>query len=75
MLDAISGLLCIIHAQVGDVVQQVFESNIYFSSDEVDVTVRSFKIYPYQFPDDEKYDFNWDYLKADPNRIQNFVFV
>lgn len=75
LLDAISGLLCIIHAQVGDVVQQVFESNIYFSSDEVDVTVRSFKINPYQLPDDEKYDFDWDNLKGAPNRIQNFVFV
>lgn len=75
LLDAISGLLCIIHAQVGDVVQQVFESNIYFSSDEVDITVRSFMINPYQFPDDEKYDFDWDNLRADPSRIQNFGFV
>lgn len=74
LLDAISGLLCVIHAQIGDAVQQVFESNIYFSSDEVDVTVRSFQINSYQFPDNEKYDFDWDNLKTDPNRIQSFLF-
>lgn len=74
LLDAISGLLCVIHAQVGDAVQQVFESNIYFSSDEVDVTVRSFQINPYQFPDNEKYDFDWDSLKTDPDRFQSFPF-
>ena len=75
LLDAISGLLSIIHAQVGDIVQQIFESNIYFSSDEVDLTVRSFKIRPYQFSDGEKYDFDWDILRTDPNRIQSFGFV
>ena len=76
LLDAISGLLCIIHAQIGDAVQQVFESNIYFSSDDgIDVTVRSFQINPYQFPDIEKYDFDWDNLQSDSNRIQRFQFV
>lgn len=75
LLDAISGLLCIIHAQIGDAVQQVFESNIYFSADgDDDVLVRSFKISPYQFPDNEKYDFDWEKLKSDPNRIQCFQF-
>lgn len=76
LLDAISGLLCIIYAQIGDEVQEVFESNIYFSADNVvEVIVRSFTITPYQYPDNEKYDFDWDTLKSDPNRFQRFQFV
>ena len=75
LLDAISGLLCLIHAQVGDAVQRVFESNIYLSSDEVGVTVRSFTIEPFQYPDNEKYDFAWTKLKTDPTPFQRFQFV
>lgn len=76
LLDAISGLLCVIHAQIGDSVQQVFESNIYFSSDDDDeVTVRSFKITPYQIQDAEKYDFVWDDIKTSPNCFQCFSFI
>lgn len=76
LLDAISGLLCLIHAQIGDEVQQVFESNFYFSADGVaDVWVRSFLINPYQFPDSEKYEFDWGSLHTDPNRFQRFQFV
>lgn len=74
LLDAISGLLCIIHAQIGDGVQYVFENNLYFSSDDLDVDVRSFKIIPYQIPDAEKYDFVWDDIKLDPNRFQRFQY-
>ena len=45
LLDAISGLLCVIYTQIGDEVQQVFESNIYFSADDaVEIQVRSFTI-------------------------------
>ena len=75
LLDAISGLLCIIHAQIGEGVQYVFESNIYLSTDDSDVDVRSFKIKPYQIPDAEKYDFVWEDIKADPNRFQQFKYV
>ncbi len=75
LLDAISGLLCIIYAQIGDAVQHVFESNIYFSADDaVDVSVRSFTITPYQYPDNEMYDFNWNNLKNDQNRFMQFQF-
>lgn len=76
LLDAISGLLCIIHSQIGDAVQQVFESNIYYSNvDDDEVLVRSFRIIPFQFHDSEKYDFDWNNLKTDPNRFQRFQFV
>ena len=74
-MDAISGLLCIIHAQIGDGVQYVFESNIYYSTDDSDVDVRSFKIKPYQNPDAEKYDFVWEDIKTNPNRFQQFQYV
>ena len=76
LLDAISGMLRVIYAQIGDAVQHVFESNIYFSADDaVDVSVRSFTITPFQCPDSEKYDFDWDNQKTDSNRFQRFQFV
>lgn len=75
LLDAISGLLCVIHAQIGDAVQYVFESNIYFSAEASYVDVRSFKIIPYQIPDADKYDFVWDDIKSASNRFQQFQFV
>ncbi len=28
-----------------------------------------------QFPDNEKYDFDWDTLQTDSNRFQSFLFV
>ena len=75
LIDAISGLLCVIYAQIGDTVQHVFESNIYFSSDDSEVNVRSFKIIPYQMPNPEKYDFVWNHIKTDPNRFQQYQFT
>ena len=76
LLDAISGLLCVIYAQIGDAVQQVFESNVYFSTDDgIEVDVRSFQIIPYQFSDNEKYDFDWENLQSNQDRIQRFIFI
>lgn len=76
LLDSICGLLCIIHSQIGDSVQWVFQSNVYFSAVNDDkVTVRSFTITPYQFSDSEKYDFEWNSIRTDPNRFQRFQFV
>lgn len=75
LLDAICGLFCVIYAQVGDTVKQVFESNIFFSiKGETSVSVRSFTIIPCQISDNEKYDFKWDDLQSNPNRIQSFPF-
>lgn len=76
LLDSICGLLCILHSQIGDGVQRVFQSNIYLSAVNDDkVDVRSFTIYPCQFADDEKYDFVWDDIKTTPNRFQCFQLV
>lgn len=76
LLDAISGLLCVIYAQIGDNVQMVFDSNMYFSADDdIDIYVRSFQIIPYVFPENEKYDFNWRELQSDPNCFQIFPFI
>ena len=75
LLDAISGLLCLIHAQIGDSVQEVFESDLYYSSSDPEVEVRSFTIFPSQIPDEEKYDFVWKDMRTDPNPIQSFHFA
>lgn len=74
LLNAISGLLCLIHAQIGDSVQEVFEANMYPVIDNPEVHVRSFTIIPPPIPDTDKYDFDWDVLKTDPNRFQQFIF-
>lgn len=75
LLEAICGLLCVVHSQIGDSVQEVFESNIYLISDDPKVEVRSFTIIPPAIPDVEKYDFVWDEIKEDPNRFQSFPFI
>ncbi|MBO7618394.1 MAG: hypothetical protein J6T22_14505 [Bacteroidales bacterium] len=74
LLDAISGLLCVIHSQIGDSVQEVFESNIYCTSLDPEVTIRSFTIIPSPIPDEEKYEFEWNDLKDSYNRFQMFPF-
>lgn len=75
LLDAICGLLCIIHSQIGDSVQQVTKSELYFSSDDPEVSIRSFTIIPSQIPDEDKYDFVWNDLLSDPDRFQRFHYV
>lgn len=47
---------------------------IYFSAEDSNVDVRSFKVIPYQIPEAEKYDFVWEDIKTDPNRFQRFQF-
>lgn len=68
-------MLCIIHSQIGDSVQLVTKSELYFSSDDPEVTVRSFTIKPGSIDEDEKYDFVWGDLKSDPDRFQRFQYV
>lgn len=75
LLDAISGLLCIIHSQIGDSVQQVTKSELYFSSDDPEVSVRSFTIIPSLIPDEEKYDFVWNDIETNPDRFQPFQYI
>ena len=75
LLDAISGLLCLLYSQIGEGVQHIFKSNIYFSSNDPDVSVRSFKIIPSRIADDEKYDFNWEELKNEADRFQQFQYI
>lgn len=74
LLDAICGLLCIIHSQIGEAVQSIYDSNIYFSNSEPSVSVGEFEIFPSLFSDEEKYDFVWNDLKSDPNRFQQFYY-
>ena len=75
LLDSISGLLCIIHSQIGNSVQRVYRSNIYLSPENDDkVLVRSFTIIPSHFSDNEKYDFDWNRLKNDASRFQSYQF-
>lgn len=75
LLDAISGLLCIIHSQIGDSVQLVTKSELYFSSDDPEVSVRSFIIIPSLIPDEEKYDFVWNDIETNPDRFQRFQYI
>ncbi len=75
LIDAICGLLCVIHSQIGDSVQEVFISNMYYTSEDPEVSVRSFTIIPSTIPDNERYDFVWNDLKGGANRIQSYPYI
>lgn len=74
LLDAICGLLCIIHSEIGEDVQLIYDSNLYVSTSEPSVFVGEFEIIPSLFSDREKYDFVWEDLKSDPYRFQSFPY-
>ena len=47
----------------------------YFSSDDPEVSVRSFTIIPSLIPDEEKYDFVWNDWETGSGRFQRFQYI
>ena len=74
LLDAICGLLCIIHSQIGNASRRINGDNHYVSTFEPNVSIGAFEIIPPQFSEEDSYDFVWNDLKSDPNRFQCFPF-
>ena len=75
LMDAVSALICILHAQLGENVDEVcFEGFGTSQMQQDEVRNGTFTIKAPSFPDAEQYDFIWDVLKLDPNPVQNYSF-
>lgn len=75
VMNAIAGLLCILHAQFGENMDGVcFEGISRSQSVEGVVENGTFAINAPTFPDTEKYDFVWDDSKGVRVPVVNFIF-
>jgi len=75
LMNAVSGLLCILHAQLGENMQSACFQGISMTQDsEGKVVTGSFTIVAPTFPENEQYEFIWETLKNNPNPVQSFTF-
>lgn len=75
LMDAIAGLLCILHAQFGeDMAEVCFEQITAIQKDQQIVDTGTFIIQTPNFSDTEKYEFIWDDIKSNPNAVDNYSF-
>ena len=75
LMNLVSGLLCILHAQYGENMDRAcFDGNGVSQVLQEEVTTNTFTITAPHFADDDKYDFIWDSIKGDTNPIQNYLF-
>lgn len=75
VMDALSGLICILHAQIGSGM-----SNVTFSGfgnmqvSQLEVKGDTFTLMAPPFNEDEYYNFIWDNLKNESNPVNNYQF-
>ena len=63
-MNALAGLLCLLHAQFGeDMGIACFEGISTVQNDQNQVSTESFDLYAPTFPDEEQYEFIWDVIK------------
>jgi len=75
LMDAVAGLLCILHVQIGaEMDSACFEGFSTCQSDQKNVSNGTFTIHVPQFSDAEQYDFIWDIIKATPDPVQKYNF-
>lgn len=76
LMNALAGLICIMHAQYGEGMSHVGFSE-YGTNNITEGIVETpiFTIKAPNFPDEEKYDFIWDALGIEHEPIQKFTFV
>ena len=64
LMNALAGLLCLLHAQFGeDMGIACFEGISTVQNDQNQVSTESFDLYAPTFPDEEQYEFIWDVIK------------
>ena len=74
-MNAISGLLCILHAQLGENMQSACFQGISMTQESAEkVVTGSFTIIAPTFPDAEQYEFIWDSLKSTAVPVQSYTF-
>ena len=75
LMNAVAGLLSILHAQYGEDMAEVGFSGIGTTGvREGDVETEMFTIHAPVFPDAEQYDFIWDKIKDDANPVETYLF-
>ncbi len=75
VMNAIAGLLCILHAQIGENMDSVcFEGIATQQNDQSQIVNGTFTINAPAFTDAEKYDFVWDNSKGVSVAVQNYAF-
>lgn len=75
VMNAISGLLCILHAQIGEEMDNACFEGAAIQQDSQDKVVNNtFTIFTPAFTDAEMYDFIWDDSKGVRVAVQNYTF-
>ena len=75
LMNALAGLICIMHAQYGEGMSHVGYSEL-GTNDIHEGTVETpmFTIKAPHFPDDEQYGFIWDNIAIEPDIFQKYIF-
>lgn len=75
LMNAIAGLLCILHAQFGeDMAEVCFEQLTAIPNDQQKVETSTFVIQAPVFKDKEMYEFIWENIKSNPNPVAEYSF-
>lgn len=75
LMNAVAGLLCILHAQYGEnMVGACYEGFSVTQSSQEKLSTGTFIIQTPHFLDDEQYDFIWDDIKGQAHPVENYTF-
>ena len=76
LMNALAGLLCLLHAQIGEeMAAACFEGMSTIQDNQNQVTTESFDIYAPSFSDADQYEFVWDDIKQNnQNPVINYTF-
>lgn len=75
LMNSVAGLLCILHAQIGEFMDKAcFEGFGTCQSNQTKVSNDTFTIYTPEFPEEEQYDFIWDNIANEPDIFQKYNF-
>lgn len=76
LMNAVAGLLCILHAQIGENMVEASIERVYSSQSEQDeVHSATFLIKAPKFMDEEQYEFVWDQIKDEAEPVVKYPFV
>lgn len=75
LMNSVAGLICILHAQVGNNMSRAcFEGFGTSQGNQTETSTGSFTIMLPRFSDAEHYEFIWNQLEADLNPVDKYNF-
>lgn len=75
LMDSIAALLCILHAQVGDMMHSAcYEGYSSIQNTQEELITSTFTITAPYYSDEEKYDFIWNQIKNEIGPVRNYMF-